>query len=120
MVHASSMQLNQLDLIVPDVPGATQALSRLIGIQPSVAEERFAQFDFEALILMLSPDALVPLKEAGGVILHFEIDPATDPLEAADGAGLSIAKPTFDTDWGTRSTLIFGPGGILIDLYQKL
>jgi hypothetical protein len=60
------VKLNQLDIITADVPAAASLLTTVLGVEPAVAEERFAQFDLGGFTLMLSPDALVPLVPAGG------------------------------------------------------
>lgn len=46
--------LNQLDLIVRDVPAATAFLSAVLGVEPAYAEERFAEFRLGVMTLMPS------------------------------------------------------------------
>jgi catechol 2,3-dioxygenase-like lactoylglutathione lyase family enzyme len=68
------MQLNQLDLIVSDVPKATAFFRDVLGLSVRIAEERFAELDAGGFTLMLSPDAMVPTPTpAAGVILVNDI-----------------------------------------------
>ena len=112
------MNLNQIDVIVPDVPRSARMLARLFDVEPDEVGDRFAQLTLDAMTIMLSPDALVPMGEARGVILHVEVDESVDAEERARAAGAQILRPTTRTDWGTVSTLIAGPGGVVIDLYR--
>lgn len=112
--------LNQLDLIVPDVPAATAFLSAALGVEPAYAEERFAEFRFGATTLMLSPDALVPMQNAAGVILHFEVPNVDVALAQARDSGATILRETGPTDWGWESAMVAGPEGIVIDFYRML
>lgn len=112
--------LNQLDLIVPDVPAATESLRAILGIEPSYAEERFAEFRFGATTLMLSPDALVPMANAAGVILHFEVPNGDAALDRARAAGAAVLRETGPTDWGWESAMVAGPEGIVIDFDRML
>lgn len=112
--------LNQLDLIVPDVPTATAFLGAALGMEPSYASERFAEFRFGATTVMLSPDALVPIANAGGVILHFEVPDVDAALDRAQRAGATVLRETGPTDWGWESAMVAGPEGVVIDFYRML
>jgi uncharacterized glyoxalase superfamily protein PhnB len=112
------MRLNQLDVITPDVRAATDFLTRLLEVTPHVAEARFAEFRFDGFTLMLSPDALVDLEPARGVILHFEVDDVDSRADHARAIGATVAWGPAATDWGTYSALVEGPHGTLIDFYR--
>ena len=49
---------------------------------------------------MLSLDALVPVKHAAGVILHFEVDDVGQALERARSHGATVLLEPTRTDWG--------------------
>lgn len=112
--------LNQLDLIVRDVPAATALLSAVLGVEPAFAEERFAEFRLGAMTLMLSSDALVPMSNAAGVILHVEVPDVDEALERARKSGATVLREPGPTDWGWESAMIAGPDGIVIDYYRIL
>ncbi|MGC4107654.1 MAG: VOC family protein [Thermomicrobiales bacterium] len=112
--------LNQLDLIVPDVPAAAAFLTAALGVDPAYAEERFAEFRLGAMTLMLSPDALVPMANAAGVILHCEVPDVGAALDRARQAGATVLRETGPTDWGWESAMVAGPEGIVIDFYRML
>lgn len=117
---APAPNLNQLDLIVSDVPAATASLAAVLGVDPAYAEERFAEFRLGATTLMLSPDALVPTGNAAGVILHLEVPDVDAALDRARTAGATVLRETGPTDWGWESATIAGPEGIVIDFYRML
>ncbi len=112
------MKLNQLDLIVPDVPAATEFFVTTLGLEPVVAEERFAEFSIDGFTLMLSPDAMVPMEHARGTILHFEVDDVDAAVAKAVAGGAAILRDPAPTDWGTYSALLQGPAESVIDLYR--
>jgi uncharacterized glyoxalase superfamily protein PhnB len=110
--------LNQLDLIVRDVPAATAFLSAALGVEPAYAEERFAEFRLGVMTLMLSPDTLVPMTNAAGVILHVDVQDVDAALDRARRAGATVLRETGPTDWGWESAMIAGPEGVVIDFYR--
>lgn len=114
------MTLPQIDLIVENVIDAARRMSTLFGIEPDEVGERFAQLTVGGMIVMLSPDALVPMSAASGVILHVEIEPDVDPRHRAAEAGMTVLHGPVETDWGTSSTLVAGPHGVVVDLFRPL
>src|SRR5437764_1804804 len=118
-IHMTPL-LNQIDFIVEDVKGATAFLRDALGLSPVVDEERFAQFDLGAMTVMFSPDALVPMEPAQGVILHFQVPDVAHALEQAQRHGAKLLWGPKTTDWYTESAIIEGPGGIRIDLYRPV
>lgn len=114
------MNLSTIDLIVPNVPEATRFFTEVACLDASVAEERFAEIPAGAITIMLSPDAMVPMENARGVILHFEVDDVAAAERRARNAGADILQATMTTDWGWESCLVQGPAGTVIDFFKKL
>ncbi|MCS6881458.1 MAG: VOC family protein [Oscillochloridaceae bacterium] len=111
---------NQLDLIVRDVPAATAFFRDVVGLPVRVEDARFAELDGGAIMIMLSPDALVPVQEAAGVILHIQVDDVEGALERARRSGAAVLLEPTRTDWGTESAMIAGPEGIIVDFYRQV
>lgn len=109
---------NQLDLIVSDVPAAAAFFRDVVGLNLKVNEPRFAELDGGAITIMLSPDAMVPMQTAAGVILHFEVADVVQTLEQARSLGAKVLLEPTNTDWGTESAMIAGPDGIVVDFYR--
>lgn len=114
------MKLDHIDLIVEDVPAATAFFRDVLGLDPIMADERFAELDGNGVKLLLSPDAMVPVRPAAGVILHFQVEDVVAAATKARERGVTILKDVFQTDWGWESVLIAGPGEIVVDLYRPL
>lgn len=114
------MNLTTIDLIVPNVPEATLFFTDVAGLNANVAEERFAEIPAGAITIMLSPDAMIPMERAAGVILHFKVDDVASAEARARGAGATILQATMTTDWGWESCLVQGPGGVVVDFYRPL
>lgn len=109
---------NQLDLIVRDVPAAAAFFRDVVGLTLRVDDPRFAELDGDSITLMLSPDALVPIHTAAGVILHFQVDDVAHALAHARNAGAHVLLDVTRTDWGTESAMIAGPEGVVVDFYR--
>jgi predicted enzyme related to lactoylglutathione lyase len=112
--------LNNLDLIVRDVPAATAFFRDLVGLAVRVDEQRFAELASGAVTIMLSPDALVPIEPARGVILHFEVEDVAAALAHARAQGATVLMEPTRTDWGTQSAMIAGPEGIVVDFFRPV
>ncbi len=111
-------KLDNLDLIVQDVPSAAAFFRDVVGLTLRVSEERFAELDAGDVTIMLSPDALVPVKRAAGVILHFQVDDVGQALERDRSHGATVLLEPTRTDWGTESAMIAGPEDIVVDFYR--
>lgn len=109
-----------IDLIVRDVSGAAAFFRDIVGFELQVAEERFAQLAAGDLIVMLSPDALIPTSPAAGIILHVQVDDVGAALEVARARGAQVLLELTHTDWGTESAMIAGPEGIVVDFFRQL
>lgn len=109
---------DNLDLIVQDVPSAAAFFRDVVGLTLRVNEERFAELDSGAVTIMLSPAAMVPVKPAAGVILHFQVENVARALEHARSHGATVLLEPTATDWGTESAMIAGPEDIIIDFYR--
>ncbi len=109
-----------IDLIVRDVPAAATFLRDVAGLELQVLDDRFAQLAAGELVVMLSPDALVPTAPAAGIILHVQVEDVSAALETARAAGAAVLLELTQTDWGTESAMIAGPEGVTIDFFRPL
>ena len=75
--------------------------SQVVGMELKESSSRFAELVSDDFVLMLSPDALVPLEKANGIILHFEVDDVTEALSHAVEKGATVLLGYTQTDWGT-------------------
>lgn len=114
------MNLNKVDLIVPDVPSAAHFFQEVVGLTPTVLDDRFAEIPAGAVTLMLSPDAMVPVRPAAGLILHFETDDVPMAEAHARSMGIEVLQTTMTTDWGWESCLVQGPADCVIDFYRSI
>jgi catechol 2,3-dioxygenase-like lactoylglutathione lyase family enzyme len=79
------MELDRLDLIVSDVPGAAAFFADALGLRLTANEVRFAEVDVGAgRTIMLSRNAMVPTEPARGVILHFRVEDVHKAVEERD------------------------------------
>lgn len=111
------MNLQSIDLIVSDVTAATNTLVNVFDATPVVTEPEFAELTFEGFTIMLSHTAMVPMKPAQGVILHFKVDNPAEHEQRIIHNGGTILQTLTTTPWGTKSVLCQGPDGVVIDLY---
>lgn len=115
------MVFNRIDLIVPDPSRTAHFLHKALGIELLDAGDGYAELRSGEMHIMLSPEAMVPMKNAAGVILHFEVQDVPQALEKACRAGATVLMQPTNTDWGWVSSLIEGPDeGVVIDLYSVL
>lgn len=114
------MKLDNLDLIVSDVPRAVAFFKDVLGIRARVEGERFAELDTSPVTIMLSPDAMVSTNPARGVILHFQVDDVSAAVERARSSGGKVLMEPTRTDWGWESAMVAGPEEIVVDLYRPL
>ena len=69
------MNLNQLDIIVSDVPQVCADLERILDKQADYVDQGFAQFTIGRHCLMLSQNHLIPVEDfQSGIILHIEVE----------------------------------------------
>jgi uncharacterized glyoxalase superfamily protein PhnB len=113
------MLLNRIDLIVRDPKRASEFLRDALGLELLECGERFAELRAGEMSIMLSPDALVPMENAAGVILHFQVEDVAQALSRARGAGATVLAEPSRTDWGWESAMVAGPEGVVIDLYRE-
>ena len=92
--------LNKLDLVVSDVPAATEFFRDAVGLTVTFADERFAELDAGPVSIMLTPDAMVPTRPAAGTILHFQVDDVTQAVRRARRYGAEVLLAPTQTDWG--------------------
>lgn len=111
---------NQIDLIVRDVPTAARFFRDVVGLTLRVDDPRFAELDGEAITIMLSSDALIPVQPASGIILHIQVEDVATALAQARAHHAHVLLEPVQTDWGTDSAIIAGPEGIAIDFYRPV
>lgn len=114
------MSLQTIDLIVPDVLSAAAFFTDIVGLGANVLDERFAELNAGTITIMLSPDAMVPINNAAGVILHFQVDDVSAAVSRASAAGVKVLKGPLITDWGWESCLVAGPAGVVVDFYRPI
>ena len=113
------MNLNQLDIIVSDVPQVCADLERILDKKSDYVDEGFAQFTVGSHCLMLSQNHLVPLGNfQSGIILHVEVEDVEQNYQRLKELGAEILYGPVVTDWGTESLLVKGPAGLVIDFYR--
>ena len=113
------MNLNQLDIIVSNVPQACADLERLLDKKADYADDAFAQFTIGSHCLMLSQNHLIPLNNfQSGIILHIEVEDLDQNYQRLKELGADILHGSTVTDWGTESLLVKGPAGLVIDFYR--
>ena len=114
------MNLNQLDIIVSDVPQVCADLERILDKKPDYVDDSFAQFTIGSHCLMLSQNHLIPFGKfySSGIILHIEVEDVDQNQKRLKEIGVEILHGPCETDWGTESLLVEGPAGLVIDFYR--
>jgi predicted enzyme related to lactoylglutathione lyase len=110
--------LDAIDLIVRDVPAAAALFRDVVRLKVREIGDRFAELDAGTFTLMLSPDAMVPTRQAAGVVFHLRVDDVPAALEAARARGARVLMDVTRTDWGTESAMIAGPEEIVVDFHR--
>lgn len=112
--------MKSIDLITQDVTALGTFLRDVAPVRAEHEDPAFSCYRSEDLEIMLSPSALVPMSPLGGVILHFEVADLDSALARAHQAGHEPCWGPEKTDWGTRSALLRGPDGVVVDLFTPL
>jgi len=113
------MNLNQLDLIVSDVPQVCADLERILDKKADYVDDSFAQFTIGSHCLMLSEKHLISLENfQSGIILHVEVEDVEQNYKRLKELGADILHGPAVTDWGTESLLVKGPASLVIDFYR--
>ena len=113
------MDLNQLDIIVSDVPQVCADLERILDKQADYVDQGFAQFTIGSHCLMLSQNHLVPLEEfQSGIIIHIEVEDVDQNYQRLKELGIQVLNGSAVTDWGTESLLVKGAAGLVLDFYR--
>ena len=102
------------------MPNAARFFRDVVGLSLQVNEPRFAQLDGDSITIMLSPDALIPVQPASGIILHIEVEDVLAYSRTARTQPAQVLLEPSQTDWGTESAMIAGPEGIIIDFYGSM
>ena len=113
------MNLNQLDIIVSDVPQVCADLECILDKKSDYVDDSFAQFTIGSHCLMLSQNHLVSLEKfQSGIILHIEVEDVEQDYQRLKDLGITVLNGPAVTDWGTESLLVEGPAGLVIDFYR--
>ena len=113
------MNLNQLDLIVSNVPKVCAELEHILDKKADYVDDGFAQFTIGSHCLMLSRNHLIPLEDfQSGIILHIEVEDVDLNYKRLKELGVEILHGPCETDWGTESLLVKGPAGPVLDFYH--
>ena len=113
------MNLNQLDIIVSDVPQVCADLERILDKKADYVDDSFAQFTIGSHCLMLSEKHLITLENfQSGIILHVEVEDVEQNYKRLKELGADILHGPAVTDWGTESLLVKGPAILVIDFYR--
>ena len=113
------MNLNQLDIIVSDVPQVCAELESILDKKADYVDNSFAQFTIGSHCLMLSQNHLIPLENfQSGIILHVEVEDVEQNYKRLNDLGIQVLNGLAVTDWGTESLLVSGPAGLVIDFYR--
>ena len=113
------MNLNQLDIIVSNVPQVCADLEHILDKKADYVDDGFAQFTIGSHCLMLSEKHLIPLENfQSGIILHIEVEDLEQNQKRVKELRIEILHGPVVTDWGTESLLVEGPAGLVIDFYR--
>ena len=113
------MNLNQLDIIVSNVPQVCAELEHILDKKADDVDDAFAQFTIGSHCLMFSQNHLIPLENfQSGIILHIEVEDLEQNQKRLKELGIEILNGPVVTDWGTESLLVEGPAGLVIDFYR--
>ena len=113
------MNLNQLDIVVSNVPQVCAELESILDKKADYVDNSFAQFTIGSHCLMLSQNHLIPLENfQSGIILHIEVEDLEQNQKRLKELGIEILNGPVVTDWGTESLLVEGPAGLVIDFYR--
>ena len=113
------MNLNQVDIIVSNVPQVSADLERILDKQADYVDLGFAQFTIGSPCLMLSQNHLISLEEfQSGIILHIEVENLEQHHKRLKALDVEILHGPRTTDWGTESLLVKGPAGLVLDFYR--
>ena len=113
------MNLNQLDIIVSNVPQVCAELESILDKKADYVDNSFAQFTIGSHCLMFSQNHLIPLENfQSGIILHIEVEDSEQNQKRLKELGIEILNGPVVTDWGTESLLVEGPAGLVIDFYR--
>ena len=110
------MNLNQLDIIVSNVPQVCADLERILDKRQTMLTTVLLSSRLAVTVSMLSQNHLVPLENfQSGIILHIEVEDVDQNCKRLKEFGAEILHGPAITDWGTESLLVKGPAGLVID-----
>ena len=93
------MNLNQLDIIVSNVPQVCAELEHILDIKSDYVDNSFVQFTIGSHCLMLSQNHLIPLENfQSGIILHIEVEDVDQNQKRLKEIGVEILHGPCETD----------------------
>ena len=99
------MNLNQIDIIVSNVPQVCADLEHILDKKADYADDSFAQFTIGSHCLMLSQNHLIPLEDfQSGIILHIEVEDLNQNYQRLKDLGIQVLNGPAVTDWGILKT----------------
>ncbi len=113
------MNLNQMNIIVSNVPQVCADLEHILDKRQIILDDSFAQFTIGSHCLMLSENHLIPLEnfsQESSYTLKLKI--LGTESKAFERIRVEILHSPYETDWETESLLVKGPAGLVIDFYR--
>lgn len=120
------MHLQSIRLCTAQLANMADFYQRLTGVAPLRPAPGFAVFDFGAMQLALSEEALIQRFNAGvvsasgnaGAIIEFTVDDV-DSARTGLAADVVIAMEPADMPWGNRSMLLRDPDGNAVNVFSR-
>jgi predicted enzyme related to lactoylglutathione lyase len=107
-------------VIVEDVPVAANFLISALGWRAaSAVYNGFAELDTGDLAVMLSTTGPIPRPVVAGMMLRHVVDDVDAAAERARQAGAAVVHGPVDLDFGMRSAVVQGPGGLMLDFASR-
>jgi len=94
--------------------------SGVLGLEISGnAAEGYAEVKAGAMTIALHTGAMISDFGAhGGTLLQFNSDDVHADIEEIRSRGGNVVLEPVETDWGTTSSYVAGPHGVLVELYK--
>ena len=120
------MHLQSIRLCVAEIEKVADFYQNLTGVSPQRPAPGFAVFNFGAMQLALSDEALIQRFNAGvvsaggnaGAIIEFMVDDV-DSVRAGLAADVTVAMEPADMPWGNRSMLLRDPDGNAVNVFSR-
>lgn len=115
-------------LLSEDVSTASEFYQRHFSFRPMYKSDWYVHLqsvdDPQTNLAIVAKDhPTIPMRgrgRTGGVIINFEVDDVDAQHDRLQAAGVDIALPPRDEDFGQRHFIISGPDGVLIDVIRPI